>query len=99
MKDCNTCLYGLMGFCTIHHTVPGGCDNYVSKAPIITIHDLNELQEYRKLGTVEEVKAAIEDVQKYRNIGTVEECIVAIEKAKITKQDKEDKERVKNWKL
>ena len=57
MKNCNTCLYGNQGFCTVHHTVPGGCNDYVQNIPM---DDLIELQEYRKIGTVEECREAVE---------------------------------------
>lgn len=57
MKNCNTCIYGNQGLCTIHHTVPGECNDYMQN---ISIDELIELQEYRKLGTIEEVKKAVE---------------------------------------
>lgn len=79
----------------MHYTIPGGCNDYVQNIPI---DDLIELQEYRKIGTVEELKTAqkyidlakkhdtignvIESCAEYESIGTVEECREAVKKTK-----------------
>lgn len=63
----------------------GGCR--VAEATREAIKALEETQQYRAIGTVEELQdmksnyfEALSDWRKYRKIGTLEECRVAVEK-------------------
>lgn len=58
----------------------------------MAIKALEEIQQYREIGTVADIKKAVNvlketlhELYKYRKIGTVEECRTAIEKQKAKK--------------
>ena len=76
----------------------GGCR--VAKATRVAIQALEEVQQYRTIGTPEELQdmksnyfEALSDWRQYRKIGTLEECRTAREKQIPKKPDfTEDKE-------
>ena len=82
---CEECdLYGVVG-----------CDHCQNDAIKIAIKALEEVQQYRAIGTPEELQEmkkdfaeALSDWRQYRKIGTLEECRAAMEKqtAKKVKQ-------------
>lgn len=81
-EECN--LYGVVG-----------CDHCQNDAIKIAIKALEEVQQYRAIGTPEELQEmkkdfaeALSDWRQYRKIGTLEECRAAMEKqtAKKVKQ-------------
>ena len=62
----------------------------------LAIEALKEIQQYREIGTVEEVKnqrhnleVAYKIISNYESIGTVEECREAVEKQKLKKPVKD----------
>ena len=71
------------------------------EAAEMAISALKEIQQYREIGTVEDIKQAIgvlslsendivetfHELNEYRKIGTVEECREAVEKQKAKKPD------------
>lgn len=55
------------------------------KAFEVAIQALEEIQEFRKLGTVEDVPRLLVErnvIHQYTNIGTVRECKIAVERMK-----------------
>lgn len=74
---CEECdLYGVVG-----------CDHCQNDAIKIAIKALEEVQQYRAIGTPEELQEmkkdfaeALSDWRQYRKIGTLEECRAAMEK-------------------
>ena len=87
-----------------HDRYPEWCEYEFLEALGIAISTLKEIQQYRKIGTVEECKElasivnmaernelakAIDEWLKYNKIGTVEECREAVEKQKPKKPDYE----------
>ena len=58
----------------------------------VAIQALEEIQEFRKLGTVEDVPRLLVErnvIHQYTNIGTVRECKIAVERMKPKKPDYE----------
>lgn len=109
MRNCNTCLYyESRGFCTIHYTVPGGCndyrtgyeknitsdmkeDKYSYSANIVTeITEQAITFENKMMGVAlgkwgyckADIEKALVELEQYRKIGTAEECREAVEKTK-----------------
>lgn len=69
-----------------------GSDGKAYEDMEISIKALEEIQQYRTIGTVEELSdmkkdyaEAISDWRQYRKIGTVEECRAAVEKQRAKK--------------
>lgn len=71
----------------------GGCNDWdcdMGQAIRIAVFALQEIQQYRELGTIEKIKLWIDlfgldcfdELAVYRKIGTVEECREAVEKQK-----------------
>lgn len=72
----------------------GGCR--VAKATRMAIQVLEEVQQYRAIGTVEELQdmksnyfEALSDWRQYRKIGTLEECRAAMKKQNSTNKELE----------
>lgn len=62
-----------------------GCDHCYNDATDMAIKALEEVQEFRKLGTVEDVPRLLVElnvIHQYTNIGTVRECKIAVERMK-----------------
>lgn len=110
MMDCSTCGYGVGCFCTIHHTVPGGCQDYISKQELasfdvkpndlsvsfdVTAKITDQYIEFEKIAfdtaiekwgyKRQDLERTLAELNQYRKIGTLEEVWEAVEKTKAAK--------------
>lgn len=86
---------GYCGICTIYSEIDRDKIIDACKCAISAIH---ELQEYKRLGSIEEIKSHIRQseeefnmLMEYRNLGTLEEVRKAVEKQKKKKPQTSDR--------